>query len=136
MLLDGVPHVRPGLVHGPAIAEAAGQARAVSRVALVFGFLLNHDLKRVVLHGQMIPRTSVHEKPPQASGIRYPPYVSHGPELSAKLLFGNGLSDLNLVHRLSTALEHLDNRTTPNASAQRRAERFRGSRELDPRALP
>jgi hypothetical protein len=66
----------------------------------------------------------------------FPLYVSHDPELSAKLLFGNGLSDLNIVHRLSTALEHLDNRITPNASAQRRVERVRRSRELDPRALP
>ena len=113
VLLDGVPNVLRGLLHGPPIAEAAGQTWAVGRVALVFNFLLDHELKRVVLHAQMIPRTSVHEKPLQASGVRYPPYVSYDPELSAKLLFGYGLSDLGVVHRLSTPLEHLDTRIAP-----------------------
>jgi hypothetical protein len=65
VLLNGVAYIPLGLLHGPAIAEAAGHTRTVGGVALVFGFLLNYDLERVVLHRPMIPRTSVHEKPLQ-----------------------------------------------------------------------
>jgi hypothetical protein len=50
VLLDRLAHVAPGLLDRAAIAEAAGQARAVGAVALVFGLLLDHDLEVVEPH--------------------------------------------------------------------------------------
>ena len=67
-----------GLLHGPPIAEAAGQTQAVGRVALVFDFLLDHELERVVPHAPMIPRRSVHENPLQASIDSRPTYRLSG----------------------------------------------------------
>ena len=47
VLFDGVPDVPLGLLDGQAVTEAAWQTRAIGRVALVLGFLLDHDLEGV-----------------------------------------------------------------------------------------
>ncbi len=45
VLLDRLAHVAPGPLDGAAVAEAAGQARAIRKVALVLRLLQDHDLE-------------------------------------------------------------------------------------------
>ena len=51
----GLPaHVSPGFLDRLAVAEAAGERRAIGRVALVLRLLFNHDLEGVKLHGILL----------------------------------------------------------------------------------
>lgn len=59
VLLNGVADIALRFLNSLAVAEAAGQGRTVSRVALIAGFFLYQDFKGVELHASALIATAL-----------------------------------------------------------------------------